>query len=164
MTSLNSWHRQLKEQFLRSAFGQNKHSEARNRQRFRLECLEDRVVLSNALFIPTIDSAGRFAEAVQRLTEATELSCHPYRTNMLHTWYFLAMAHQRLGHTDEARRWLEKGIRGTEEALKSPGETLGKSGNARGVISPNWNRRLTLQLLRREAEQLIQGPPTKLGK
>jgi serine/threonine protein kinase/WD40 repeat protein/tetratricopeptide (TPR) repeat protein len=108
--------------------------------------------------------AGRFEEAVQRLTEATELSCHPYRTNMQHTWYFLATAHQRLGHADEARRWLEKGVRGTEDALKSPGETPGKSGNAGGVISPNWNRRLTLQLLRREAEQQIQGPPTKPGK
>jgi WD40 repeat protein/Flp pilus assembly protein TadD len=108
--------------------------------------------------------AGRFEEAVTRLTEATELSCHPYRTNMLCTWFFLAMAHHRLGHTDEARRWLDKGIRGTEEALKSPGEPPGKSGNAGGVISPNWNRRLTLQLLRREAEPLIQGPPTKPGK
>ena len=83
---------------------------------------------------------------------------------MQHTWYFLAMAHQRLGHTDLARRWLDKGIRGTEEALKSPGATPGKSGNAGGVLAPNWNRRLTLQLLRREAEQQIQGPPTKPGK
>jgi WD40 repeat protein/serine/threonine protein kinase/tetratricopeptide (TPR) repeat protein len=108
--------------------------------------------------------AGRFEEAVKRLTEATELSCHPYRTNMQHTWYFLAMAHHRLGHADEARRWLEKGIRGTEQALKSPGEALGKSGNAGGVLSPNWNRRLTLQLLRREAEQLVQSPGKKSGK
>jgi hypothetical protein len=108
--------------------------------------------------------AGRFEEAVTRLTEAAELTCHPYRTNVQHTWYFLAMAHHRLGHADEARRWLDKGLRGTEEALKSPGETPGKSGNAAGVLSPNWNRRLTLQLLRREAEQLIQGPPTRPAK
>jgi serine/threonine protein kinase/WD40 repeat protein/tetratricopeptide (TPR) repeat protein len=108
--------------------------------------------------------AGRFEEAVPRLTEATELSCHPYRTNMQHTWYFLAMAHHRLGHTDLARRWLAKGIRGTEESLASPGETRGKSGIDSGVLSPNWNRRLTLRLLRREAEQLIQGPPTTSGR
>jgi Flp pilus assembly protein TadD len=48
--------------------------------------------------------AGRFEEAVARLAEATELSCHPYRTNMLSTWFYLAMAHHRLGRADEARR------------------------------------------------------------
>jgi WD40 repeat protein/serine/threonine protein kinase/tetratricopeptide (TPR) repeat protein len=100
--------------------------------------------------------AGRFEEAVQRLTEANELTCHPYYTNRLHTWFFLAMAHHRLGHADEARRWLDKGIQGTEEALKSPAARVGKAENANGLIPPNWNRRLTLQLLRREAEQLIQ--------
>jgi tetratricopeptide (TPR) repeat protein len=105
--------------------------------------------------------ARRFAEAVKRLTEATELSAHPYRSNMLHTWFFLAMAHHRLGHADLARRWLEKAIQGTEEALKSPAETQGKPANSDGAIPPNWHRRLTLRLLRREAEQLIQGPETR---
>ncbi len=50
-------------------------------------------------------------------------------------------------------------MQGTEEALKS-------FGNANGVIPPNWNRRLELQMLRREAEQLILGlgsKPQKLG-
>jgi hypothetical protein len=105
--------------------------------------------------------AGRIEEAVKRLTEATELSTHPYRTNMVCTWFFLAMARHRLGHTDEARRWLDKAMHGTEEALKSPAESLGKSGNPDGVIPPNWNRKWTLRLLRREAKQLIQGPGTK---
>jgi hypothetical protein len=36
----------------------------------------------------------------------------------------------------------------TEEALKPP-------------VGPPWNRRLTLQLLRREAEEPIQGPGGK---
>jgi tetratricopeptide (TPR) repeat protein len=108
--------------------------------------------------------AGRFEEAVARLTEATELSCHPYRTNMLYTWFYLAMAHHRLGHAEETRRWLHKAVQGTDEALKSPGETLAKSGNPDGVIPPNWSRRLTLGLLRREAEQLIQAPGTKPEK
>ena len=75
---------------------------------------------------------------------------------MLYTWFYLAMAHHRLGHADLARRWLDKAVQGTEEALKSPAEPLGKSGNPSGVIPPNWSRRLTLALLRREAEQLIQ--------
>jgi WD40 repeat protein/tetratricopeptide (TPR) repeat protein len=108
--------------------------------------------------------AGRFAEAVTRLTEATELSCHPSRTNMLSTWFYLAMAHHRLGHADEARRRLDRAVQGTQEALKSPAEPPGKSGNPEGVIPPNWIRRLTLELLRREAGRLIQAPGTKSEK
>jgi serine/threonine protein kinase/WD40 repeat protein/Flp pilus assembly protein TadD len=108
--------------------------------------------------------AGRFEEAVKRLTEAAELSSHPYRTNLLHTWFFLAMANYRLGHADLARRWLDKAVQGTEEALKLPAEFLRNSANADGVLPPNWNRRLTLQMLRQEAEQLIQSPGTKPEK
>ncbi len=108
--------------------------------------------------------AGRVEEAVTRLTEATELSCHPYRTNMLYTWFYLAMAHQRLGHAEEARRWFDRAVQGTQEALQSPAERPGKSGNPEGVIPPNWDRRLTLGLLRREAERWIQAPGTKPEK
>jgi tetratricopeptide (TPR) repeat protein len=108
--------------------------------------------------------AGRFEEAVKPLTEATKLNADPCRTNMLHTWFYLAMAHHRLGHTDEARRWLEKAVKGTEEALKPIVEPQGKSTNVNGVIPPNWHRKLTLQLLRREAEKLIQDPKTKPGQ
>jgi hypothetical protein len=98
------------------------------------------------------------------LTEATARDAYPYQTNMLYTWYFLAMAHHRLGHADVARRWLDKALQGTQETLHSPAELPGKSQNADGVIPPNWHRRLTLRLLRREAERLIQGPGTKPEK
>jgi hypothetical protein len=74
------------------------------------------------------------------------------------------MAHHRLGHRDEARRWLDKAVQGTREALKTSAEPRADAGNSDGVIPPNWSRRLTLQLLRREAERLIQGPMTKTGK
>ncbi len=98
------------------------------------------------------------------MAEATELSCHPYRTNMLLTCFYMAMAHHRLGHADQAHRWLDKAVQGTQQALKSPAVAPGKSGNPNGVIPPNWSRRLTLGLLRREAEQLIQAPGTKPEK
>jgi hypothetical protein len=83
---------------------------------------------------------------------------------MLHTWFYLALAHHRLGHADEACRWLDRAVQGTQEALKSPAEPPAKSGNADGVIPPNWDRRLTLGLLRREAQQLIQSPFQKPRK
>jgi tetratricopeptide (TPR) repeat protein len=100
--------------------------------------------------------AGRFEEAVKVLNEATEINVDPYRTNMLHTWFYLAMAHHRLGHADQARHWLEKGDRGLEEVLESRGETAEKW-EKDGVFPPTWHRRLTFELQRREAEQVIQG-------
>jgi serine/threonine protein kinase/WD40 repeat protein/tetratricopeptide (TPR) repeat protein len=108
--------------------------------------------------------ADRFEEAVARLTEATELSCHPYRSNVLLTEFYLAMAHHRLGHAEEARRWMDTAVQGTEEALESPSETPGKSGDPRGVVPPNAIRKLTLTLLRREAEQGIPARETKSEK
>jgi hypothetical protein len=70
----------------------------------------------------------------------------------------------RGGQGAEPRRWLDKATQGAEEALKSRAEPLGDSRNPDGIIPPNWNRRLTLRLLRREAEQLIQGPETRPEK
>jgi tetratricopeptide (TPR) repeat protein len=96
--------------------------------------------------------AGRFEEAVKCLTEATELNPGPYRTNMLCTWFFLAMAPGRLGHAVEARRWLDRAVQGTEEALKLGAEPPGTD------IHPHWNQKITLQLLRREAEERPKSP------
>jgi tetratricopeptide (TPR) repeat protein len=104
--------------------------------------------------------AGRFEDAVKVLTEATELSVGAHRTNMLHTWLYLAMAHHRLGHASLALGWLQKAKQGTEKALKPPSGSAARSGIADGTIPPNWHKKLTLQLLLREAEQLMQGPGT----
>src|SRR5439155_26254291 len=84
--------------------------------------------------------AGRFAAAAGQLREAGALKPDP-RTSPCYTWLFLAMAHQRQGNADEARRWLAKAV----EALDSE------------LVNAPWNRRLTLQLLRREAEELVEG-------
>jgi Flp pilus assembly protein TadD len=48
--------------------------------------------------------AGRFAEAVRRLDEGIQK-----RKGVSEEvgWVFLALAHHRLGHHDEARRWLD---------------------------------------------------------
>jgi hypothetical protein len=49
--------------------------------------------------------AGRFAEAVRRLDEGIQ---ERKGVSTEADWVFLAMAHHRLGHHDEARRWLDR--------------------------------------------------------
>jgi hypothetical protein len=56
------------------------------------------------------------------------------------------MAHDRLGHTDEARNWLDKAGQWINEKRES----------AIFGSEPDWTERLERQLLRREAEALIQ--------
>jgi hypothetical protein len=51
------------------------------------------------------------------------------------------MTHQRLGHPKEGRKWLDKAIKQMKEEMKNPGVP--------------WTDRLTLQLLRRQAEALL---------
>ena len=88
--------------------------------------------------------AERFDEAVQQLTDLTDAwdqgSALPTLTSPAYTWFFLAMANHRLGRLDEARKWLDKAVEQAEQEI---------AGNA------SWNRRLTLQLLRKEAESLL---------
>lgn len=93
--------------------------------------------------------AGRFKEAAQRLTEA-EAAFKPLpgtRTTIVYTWLFQAMAHHRLGRGADAARWLKKAA----QAIDEPSPTTGQDPGAN-----TWNRRLTMQLLRREAEELLK--------
>jgi WD40 repeat protein/tetratricopeptide (TPR) repeat protein/tRNA A-37 threonylcarbamoyl transferase component Bud32 len=57
-------------------------------------------------------------------------------------WLFLAMIHHRLGHADQARRHLEKGVRWIEEADRQGWQ--------------DWDERVVVPLLRREAEALLK--------
>ena len=47
-----------------------------------------------------LDRAGCFEEAVTRLTESTEPSCHPCPTNLLTTWFYLAVATEGLSELE----------------------------------------------------------------
>ena len=58
--------------------------------------------------------AGRHEEAVRRLHETLKMEG---REGSVTDWLFLAMAHQRLGHAAEARRWLDQASRTTEDVL-----------------------------------------------
>jgi tetratricopeptide (TPR) repeat protein len=108
--------------------------------------------------------AGRLEEAVQRLADAHGVytPADERRVAITYTRYFLAMAHQGLGHAAEARQWLDKAMPATNRALAPLGKpTAGPAGAAtdpaRG-LPPPWNRRLTLELLRREAVELLNTP------
>jgi len=59
------------------------------------------------------------------------------------------MTRQRLGHGDEAVGLLKKAVDRTDAVLAAD-RTEG--------AGPPWNRRLTLELLRREAENLSDAP------
>jgi WD40 repeat protein/tetratricopeptide (TPR) repeat protein len=64
---------------------------------------------------------------------------------------FLAMAHHRLGHADEARQWLDRAARWMEQA------PLPKTKEGGDNPLYCWNQRLPHELLRREAETLLGG-------
>jgi WD40 repeat protein/serine/threonine protein kinase/tetratricopeptide (TPR) repeat protein len=81
--------------------------------------------------------AGRFDEAICRLGEATKVG-----SEQASGWAFLAMAHHRLGHLDEARRWLDR-LRDYQPSA-DPDQF--------------WNE-LQIRLLRSEAEALILYDP-----
>ncbi|XZE17591.1 protein kinase domain-containing protein [Pirellulaceae bacterium SH449] len=83
--------------------------------------------------------AGQYPEAKQSLEETLAAS-DPEKTLSTYYSYFLAMTHHHLGDQEASREWLQR-------ANTLADEEVGKS--------PAWNRRLTIELLRKEAEDLI---------
>jgi tetratricopeptide (TPR) repeat protein len=82
---------------------------------------------------------GRFDGAIRRLEEGIQLR---NGTDEPLDWPFLAMAHHRLGHRDEARRWLDR------------------FRNRQPSTDPNqfWDE-LEIRLLRSEAEAVVLYDP-----
>ena len=110
--------------------------------------------VTRADFVETLGAilfrAGRLDEAVQQLAEADRLVKDPnlrQSSSPAHTWFFLAMAHHRLGHRDEAKKWLDKAVAWTQKTVRDADQ---------GTADLTWNRRLTLKLLRAEAEALLK--------
>jgi tetratricopeptide (TPR) repeat protein len=99
------------------------------------------------LFLNTLGAAlyraGRFDEAIQRLQEGIE---RRGGASVPEDWLFLAMAHHRLGHQPEARRWLDK-LR-TYQPSDSPAQF--------------WENLVT-RVLKSEAEALILYDPVFPG-
>jgi tetratricopeptide (TPR) repeat protein len=84
--------------------------------------------------------AGQYDRAIQRLNEAMQAQGQGGTAT---AWLFLVLAHQRLGHADEAKQWLDKAVAWIETADREK------------TLSPR--NRLEVQWLRREAKALIEG-------
>jgi Flp pilus assembly protein TadD len=84
---------------------------------------------------------GQHQEAVKELNQAIKLS---NSAGSALDFLFLAMAQHRLGQTEEAKKALAQAVEAAENA--PPDE---------------WASRLTWQLLRREAEQVLKEGPSK---
>lgn len=82
--------------------------------------------------------ANKLEKAVVQLNQAVKLS----EGKLVMPLLFLAMAHQRLKHPDEARDWLAKGTQRLEQWTKEQ------------PLAP-WDTRLILGQLGAEAEALI---------
>jgi tetratricopeptide (TPR) repeat protein len=93
--------------------------------------------------------AGQFDQAVRRAEQS--LKDDPAWEGHVVDWLLLAMAHQRLGHGDEARRWLDKAVQWIDQA----GKGLPKESRF-ALPVPSWGDRLEIQLLRREAEDVLE--------
>jgi hypothetical protein len=114
--------------------------------------------------------AGQYAAAVAPLTRAAAARS---KSGSAWTKLFLAMAQHRLGHAEEARRWLTEydrrgwtarsvGVVGAAGLSPlpavmwlavPPAEMPDPDG-----ATPSWEERLIRQLLRREAEAVLRQP------
>jgi hypothetical protein len=91
--------------------------------------------------------AGQFEDAIHTFDEVVRV-----RTLRAWDWLFLAMAHARLGHADEARRYLFEADQwiATADALDQAKKT------GRGAYG-GWPEKPEVAALRREAENVVNG-------
>jgi tetratricopeptide (TPR) repeat protein/tRNA A-37 threonylcarbamoyl transferase component Bud32 len=96
--------------------------------------------------------AGQYESAVRRSEQS--LKDDPAWPGHVVDWLVLAMAHQRLGHADEARQWMDKAVVWIDRAA------VGLPKDAPFALPvPSWTDRLEVHLLRREADGLIPAAP-----
>jgi tetratricopeptide (TPR) repeat protein len=100
--------------------------------------------------------AGEFERSAKELlkAEAAFQRVKDARGTVVYTWLYLAMTEQRRGNVAEAQKYLQQAV----SEIERP--TLPKD-----PADKSWNRRLTLELLRAEAEstirQIERGPPPR---
>jgi tetratricopeptide (TPR) repeat protein len=109
----------------------------------RLVKLAERAVRANAMphYLHTLGlahyRAGQFDQAIEHLHKSIEGKWNANVAN----WLALAMAYQRLGRADEARKWFDQAARWME--------------NPESLQSIHGHDSLFCQVLRREAETLL---------
>jgi WD40 repeat protein/serine/threonine protein kinase/tetratricopeptide (TPR) repeat protein len=92
--------------------------------------------------------SGEYSAAIEQLNEARKKSG---KGGSAFDWLFLAMAHQRTGQTAQARQSLDKAVQTINRAA------LEQTEGAAPAAALSWNERLELQILRREAEAIVNG-------
>jgi tetratricopeptide (TPR) repeat protein len=103
--------------------------------------------------------AGRFQQAIQALQASLQAGGHAE----IMSWPVLAMAHHRLGHAAEARRWLDKA---STEWLRLFPVTRGGDGltlvpaQQHDAWDGYFHDCMTVEILLREATLLITGAPS----
>jgi WD40 repeat protein/tetratricopeptide (TPR) repeat protein len=90
---------------------------------------------------------GRWEAAVLELNKALLLRAS--EAWAVEDWLFLAMAHHRLGHGAEARRWLDRATDWINREVRE---------RSQWAVPLHWTVRLKLLTLEREAENLLQKP------
>ena len=89
--------------------------------------------------------AGKFDQALSRIEEARKLS------DWYLFWPALAMCHHQLGHTDEARQWLDKSKEFFRQVTEADPEPL------KVTKEPYWQDWAYFEVMLREANTLIDG-------
>jgi tetratricopeptide (TPR) repeat protein len=90
--------------------------------------------------------AGQFDKAIEQLHHSLKGNWKAHAAN----WLVLAMAHQRLGHADEARNWFDMAVQWIDDT------DLGALRDAvDGLRSLHPHDSLACMVLRREAETLL---------
>jgi len=96
--------------------------------------------------------AGRFPQAVALFEQS--LRADPVPGKAVLNWLWLALAQQRLGKSEEARRWLDKATAWLDQYRD------GMPDGAEGELGLHLHNWLEAHVLRREAEALL-GPAEK---
>jgi WD40 repeat protein/serine/threonine protein kinase/tetratricopeptide (TPR) repeat protein len=92
--------------------------------------------------------AGRLKESLKYFHAALAAANAQAMTSPAYLYYFLAMAHHRLGDGKEAGKWLDRAVAQAEREVRAGAGTIDLQ---------RWVRKPTLQLLRAEAEALMRG-------
>jgi tetratricopeptide (TPR) repeat protein len=98
---------------------------------------------------------GRMDESLKHLDAADAADKPQALTSPAYLNYFRAMAHQRLGHKEAARNWLERAVARTDQEVRDA---------AQDTSPETWVRRATLGLLRAEAQALLRGTAAEPDK